>query len=129
MAINITKHALNEESVVHILDAAGNKLYDGESPVTITIFGKASAAYRNSVADFARKSELRGDKKSSFEDMVAEGIEHLVALSKTSSNLEIDGELVTTSEAFRKLYTNEGLYFIRDQLNTVLGSNAGFLPK
>ena len=129
MALQINKYALSETAEIQLMDAEGKLMFDGENPVTITLYGKASAAYRNSVAEFARKSEERGDKKSSFEDMVAEGVEHLVALSKTSANLEIDGEPITTPETFRKLYNNEGLYFIRDQLNAVLGKNASFLPK
>lgn len=129
MAFNIESAAVAETTRIHLEDAVGNKIFDGDKPVEIEVYGKGSKQYRNALAALSRKNTQRKGKQQSFETNVEDGVEILVTISKTSHNLEIAGTPVTTPEAFRQMYSNPSLFFINDQVQATLDDNGNFLQK
>lgn len=130
MAFNITSAAVVETTLVHLVDANDEKLYDeAGAAVMIEIFGKASKAYKNALSELSRKNLQRKGKPQSFSTNVEDNIELLVAISKTSHNLEMDGEAVDSPAAFKALYSNPHLFFIKDAVQAALEDNANFLQK
>lgn len=130
MTFNISSKKVNDTAVLHLVDPeTDTKMYDAEGKeVTITLYGKASKQYRDALAALSRKNLARKNKPQSFETNVEDNIEILVAISKTST-LEMDGESVSTAATFRKLYSDSGLFWIKDQVQEKLDDTAAFLTK
>lgn len=130
MAFNITSTKVVDTTRVHLVDANDEKLYDDKgNKVEIEIFGKASKQYRQALSALSRKNVLRKGKTQSFEVNIEDNVELLVAISKTSYNLEMDGVVVDTPAAFKALYSDPSLFFIKDAVQLALEDNANFTQK
>lgn len=130
MAFNITSTKVVDTTRVHLVDANDEKLYDDKgNKVEIEIFGKASKQYRQALSALSRKNVLRKGKTQSFEVNIEDNVELLVAISKTSYNLEMDGVVVDTPAAFKTLYSDPSLFFIKDAVQLALEDNANFTQK
>jgi hypothetical protein len=131
MAFKISSKAVQPVATLHLVDPeTDTKLYDdnGEA-VVIEVYGKASKQYRDALAALARKHLMRKGKPQSFDTNIEDNVEILVAISKTS-NLELaDGTPVTNADAFRKLYSDASLFWIKDQVQELLEDTAAFLQK
>lgn len=98
-------------------------------PVTISVYGTASKEYRNAVSAMQNRQIKRGKKLASAEVIKEEGIELLVAVTDTSSNLEYNGKPVTTSAQFRDLYEDAAYSWLREQVDAAVGDTASFLSQ
>lgn len=131
MAFNIKSKQVAETAVLHLVDPeTDTKLFDDEGKaVTIEIYGKASKQYRDALSGLSRKTLQRKGKPQSFETNVEDNVDILVAISKTS-NLELeDGTPVATAAAFKALYSDSSLFWIKDQVQTFLEDTVSFLQK
>lgn len=132
MSFNIKAKALSETTFVHLRDpATDEKLYDeatGEA-VGITIYGKASSQYKQALSALSRKNLARKGKPQSFETNMEDNIEILVTISKEAKNLDIDGVPVATAAAFKALYSDTELFWVKDQVQEALEDNAAFTQK
>lgn len=131
MAFNIATKVVNPSVVLHLVDPeTDTKMYDekGEA-VVIEIFGKASKQYRDALGALSRKTLARKNKPQSFETSIEDNVEILVSISKTSNLALEDGTPVTSPAAFKELYSNPGLYWIKDQVQEKLDDTAAFLQK
>lgn len=131
MAFNISSKVVPDTTVLHLVDPVSDaKLYDEDgAAVTITIYGKASKQYRDALAALNRKNIARKGKPQAFETNVEDNVEILVSISKTSNLALGDGTPVTSPSAFKALYNDPGLYWIKDQVQATLEDTAAFLQK
>lgn len=133
MSFNINKKSISESTRLHLEDPeTGLKMYADDAktqPLEISIYGKASKQYRQALSDLSRKALARKNKSQSFETNVEDNIDILVAISIEAHNFTDDDAQINTPEAFRKLYRNNNLYWIKDQVQSALESDANFLAK
>lgn len=109
----------------------GTELYDGDKPVTITVYGRASKQYRNYVTAMQNRELQRKRRKDNTkaEDLREEAVKLLVAVTKSMEGVEIDSKVYKTPEDFYELYSNEAFSWIKDQVDEALGDDANFLKK
>lgn len=130
MAFNITTTAVVETTRVHLTDANDEKLYDENgAPVEIEIYGKASKQYRQALSELSRKSLQRKNKPQSFATNIEDNLDILVAISKAAHNFDMGNGPIDTPEAFKALYSDSKLFFIKDAVQSALEDNANFLQK
>lgn len=133
MTFNINKKSIAESTRLHLEDPeTGLKMFaDDEKtkPLEISLYGKASKQYRQALSDLSRKVVARKNKVQSFETSIDDNVEILVAISIAAHNFSDDDNEINTPEAFRKLYSNPCLYWIKDQVQAALESDAAFLVK
>lgn len=130
MSFNIKKRALSETTFVHLCDPeTGVELFDDDKQaVGITICGKASAEYRDAIAELSRKGLTRKNRPQSFDTQVKDNVDILVSISK-SATFEYEGVAVDTAEMFNKLYSDRTLFWIKDAVQEALEDAANFTQK
>lgn len=134
MSFNITTKAVANTTTLHLEDpSTGEKMYADEAqtqPLTIELFGKASKQYRTALSALSRKSLARKGKAQSFETNVEDNTEILVAISKVAKNFDMgDGVAIDNADAFRKLYSDPSLFWIKDAVQAELENVEAFLQK
>lgn len=131
MAFNIATKIVNPTTILTLTDPeTGGKMVDDKGEVaTIELYGKASKQYRDALASLARKALVRKNKPQSFETNVEDNVEILVSISKTSNLSLGDGTPVTTPATFKALYSEPGLFWIKDQVQDTLEDTAAFLQR
>jgi hypothetical protein len=131
MSFNIATKIVSPTTILTLTDPeTGGKLVDDKGEVAnIELYGKASKQYRDALANLARKTQIRKNKAQSFETNVEDNVEILVAISKTSNLTLADGTPVTTPAAFKSLYSEPGLFWIKDQVQDTLEDTAAFLQR
>lgn len=131
MTFEISNISLQEEATVHLTNPKNDApLYaDAKEtqPVQIVIRGTASAAYRKAVDQMMKKSAKRGKRDATPDEIREQSVDFLVALSVRGENITYKGEKLDNPDTFRKLYSDESLGFIKDQINNALGSVELFL--
>jgi hypothetical protein len=136
MTFELNTLAIADEGVLHLTHpVTGVPLYapvkkgeDAESkPVQIVLKSTASQSYRRAVDAMMKKAAKRGKREATPEEMREQSVEFLVALSVRADNLTLNGETLDNAEAFRKLYSNDSFGWIKEQVNTFVGSVDGFL--
>ena len=128
--LNIKSQSVAETTFVHLTDPVGEKLYgtDG-NPVGVTIFGKASKQYKAALSELSRKNLARKGKPQSFSTNVEDNIDLLVAISKEAHNFDMGNGAINNQEAFKQLYSDASLFFIKDQIQEALENNENFTAK
>lgn len=130
MALNLKQTSVLETAMVHLVDAAGEKLYDEDgNAVSIQIYGKASRQYKQALSALNRKNIERKGKPQTYTTNVEDSIEVLVAISKAAYNLTLGDEEIDTPAKFKELYSDASLFFIKDAVQEALEDNANFLQK
>ncbi len=133
MSFNINSRKVAEVTRLHLVDfETGEKMYADEAKtekLEIEVYGKASVQYKNALGALSRKNLVRRGKPQSFETNVEDNTEILVAISKAAHNFDDDGQAIDNPAAFRKLYSNPNLFWIKDQVQEVLEDTAAFLQK
>lgn len=130
MALNIKTESIGETTRVHLVNANDEKLYDENgAKVEIEIYGKSSKAYRQALSELSRKSLLRKGKPQSFATNVEDNIELLVSISKAAYNFDMGNGPINTPEAFKALYSEPSLFFIKDAVQAALEDNGNFIQK
>lgn len=115
------KHPLSEEL-----------LYDDNEktlPVQIVIHGPSSTQYIEAVTAMQNRElkRQREKKLKSAEQIKSEGIDLLVACSDHAVNLEYKQAPLDNPEAFRRLYSDTKLGWIKDAVDAAIGDMANFL--
>ena len=133
--MDISSRKIQETAVIHLTDpATGEKLYEGEGKddkdkVTITIASQASKAYRKAVNALSNRAIKRGTKKQTAQEQRDEGIELLVQICISSTNLELNGKTVQTEADFRALLSDDSYLWVKTQIDEALGDHANFVAK
>lgn len=105
---------------IHVKDAAGEPLYDGDKPVRIIVHGPGSRAFatvrsRQTARIVARMNENDGKVTSATaEEELAERVEDLSALTISFDGLTDDDK--SGAELFASVYGDPELGFIANQV-------------
>lgn len=132
MAFNINTQQLADTTTFQLNDVQGNPIWaDSEEtlPVQIEVYGKSSKAFRNWGAIVARKQLARKGKVFTQEEQAENTADFLVAITKTTYNLEIDGVPVTDADSMKAMYSNPSLFWVGEQVSEKLGELGAFLQK
>lgn len=138
MALNLNTLALDPKSDVQLKHpVTGDPLFDGVDadgnpiPVMVTLYGKASKQYRNAETTMMNRALKRqGRKEKPDADVIRQdGIDLLVACIAGFKNLDIDGNVPTTTEEFRQILTAPSLGWIKSQVDEALADDANFLAQ
>lgn len=130
MTFNIKTQSVVETTMVHLVDAAGDKLYDDKgNAVCVEVYGKASKAYRQALSNLSRKNIQRKGKPTSFETNVEDNVELLVAISKAAHNFDMGDGPINTPAKFEALYSDPSLYFLKDAVQEALEDSTAFMKK
>lgn len=132
MALNLGTLSTKGQATLHLEHPdTGVKLFDeNNNPVEIVVYGKSSKQYRNAFTAMQDRHIQRGKKKPSAALYHQEAVELLVACSIRANNMVLaDGSPIDTPEAFTKLYNDDSLEWVKDQVDNFLGDTASFLQK
>lgn len=121
-----------DTSRIHVKNAAGEPLYDGEKPVAIVVHGPGSRVYgtiesRQSSRALKRMNENEGKiTAATAEERVAETAEDLADLTISFEGLS-SGDL-QGKELFHAVYSDPALGFITKQVSKHLADWGNFKP-
>jgi hypothetical protein len=126
--MDIRKHAVSETTTLHLRDAAEELMFDGDKPVTVTVYGPGSKQYAkaqtgqsNRLIDRMKK---KGKADQTAEESAKEKAEFLAACTHSMDGIEYDG---LTGEALHKaVYSDISIGFIADQVAKHVGDWANF---
>ena len=103
----------------------GTILHDEESgnPVGITLLGEDSQdfqAYQHKIVNRRlREQSGKGKTKLTAEELEAEAVELLIRVTRSFHYIVVDGvKYESNARDYRRLYTNRGLRWIREQVDT-----------
>lgn len=123
---DVSSLAIQESTVLHLLHpATEEKLYadkEEKEPITVTVASTSSRAYRQAVAAMHNRTLKRGTKKATAEQQKEEGIALLVACCMDSANLSYKGKAVKDEQDFRALLSDDGMSWIKNQIDECLGN-------
>lgn len=128
--MDIRSIGVRETGTIHIRDASGTPLYDGDKPVTITVYGPGSKHYQRATA--ARQARLlerlqrAGKQKVADDDMADEQPKFLADCTHQMSGVEL-GEK-SGYELFVAVYSEPSIGFIADQVAAFVGEWGNFTP-
>lgn len=133
--MDITTLAVVETAAIHLKNALGELLYDGDKPVQIIIYGPGSKPYgivetRQSARSVKRMQD--NDNKvtvSPYETRLAEGAEDLAAITVRFENFTYppagDAQGI---ELFEAVYRDPKLGFINKQVAKFVADWGNFKP-
>lgn len=103
-------------------------------PVMFEIYGSTSKVVRKHAAEQARKEEQKiksgkKDKALTAEEFLERNAEFYAVLTKSITNLDMNGEKLDTPEAIHKLYATASLKWITEQVAEAFGDVEGFLAQ
>jgi hypothetical protein len=109
----------------------GVELFEDDActkPVGINVFGAGSVQYRNALNAMHRKATLnkKSKKEQTLDEIRAEGVDLLVACSESAVGLEYKGKPLD-KEGFREIYSDPAYSWLREQVDTALGSQELFI--
>ena len=126
--MDIRTKAVHATSTLHLRDAADELLYDGDKPVTVTIYGpgskqfaKAQAAQQNRMLDMLKR---KGKTEQTAEQKRAEQAEFLTDCTAEFGNMTY-GDL-TGAAMSHAVYSDIEIGFIADQVAKHIGDWANF---
>lgn len=121
-----------ESSRIHVKNAAGEPLYDGDKPVRIIVHGPGSRAYatvesRQSARALKRMNDNEGKiTAATAEERVAETAEDLAELTIGFEGLTCND--LQGKELFHAVYSDPALGFITKQVTKHLADWGNFKP-
>lgn len=137
MAFNINKLALDTTTELHLRNPATDELlYDSkangendlEKPVKLVLYGTSSKQYKQAIHAMQNKRlKANKSKPMSAEMLEDESVDLLVKCSIRGINIEHNSEPLDNAEAFRSLYADSSLNWIRTQVDEVITDAASFL--
>ncbi|MDF0540783.1 hypothetical protein PX699_00375 [Sphingobium sp. H39-3-25] len=133
--MDITTQAVEETATIHVKNANGELLYDGERPVQIVIFGPGSKAFgiveaRQSSRAVKRMQDNDGKiSVAPYQERVNETAEDLAAITVRFDNLEYPpaGD-VQGAPLFEAVYRDPKLGFIAKQVAKFVADWGNFKP-
>lgn len=136
MAINLNSSAFSlvDSVFVQLKDPVTDSLLFSDEaetiPAGIEVYSKASKQYREAINAMQNRTLKRQGKQVSAEVLREESTDLLVKCSVKAVGLEHNGtDEIDNAEAFRTLYKDPKIQWIRDQVDAALGSNDLFLQK
>lgn len=134
MTFNVKSLATAETGFVHLKHPVTDELLfdDAEmtQPVGIKVYSPGSKQYRVAITAMQNRALKRNaDKrnKPTAEDMRAEGIDLLASISIEGVNIDYDGMPLDNKEAFRELYNDASLSWIKDAVDSYVGGLENFI--
>lgn len=133
--MDITTQAVVDTAVIHLKNAAGELLYDGEKPVQIIIYGPGSKAYgvveaRQSTRAVKRMQDNDGKiSVAPYEQRIAETAEDLASITVRFESLSYPpaGDK-QGQELFEAVYRDPSLGFIARQVTKFVADWGNFRP-
>jgi len=126
--MDIRTKAVQPTTILHLRDAADELMFDGEKPVTVTIYGpgskqfaKAQAAQQNRMLDSLKR---KGKTDQTAEQKRAEQAEFLTECTASFENVSY-GDLTGAAMA-NAVYSDIEIGFIADQVAKHIGDWANF---
>ncbi|WP_109808418.1 hypothetical protein [Sphingosinithalassobacter portus] len=131
--MDITQHKVADTSAIHIKNAAGEPLYDGDKPVRIHVYGPGSKAYatveaRQSARAVKRMQDNDGKVTvAPHEERLQQAAEDLAAITVRFENLEYPpAKGKEGAELFEAVYADPALGFIANQVRKFVGDWGNF---
>jgi hypothetical protein len=131
MSFNLNSLALRDTTALKLRHPVTDEVLadDEGNEVIVHLYGPASKQYRNTIAAMQNRAIKRGGKKATAQELRDEAINLLVACSDRIDNLEYNGKPVDTEAAFRTLYSDPSMEWIKGQVDAALGDVAAFLEQ
>jgi hypothetical protein len=132
MPLNIKQHALAATSTIHVKDAEGVPMYDGDKPVRIVVHGPGSKAYgtvesRQTARAVKRMNDNDGKiTAATAEERRAETSEDLAAVTIAFENFDLGEDGPQGEALFQAVYADPELVFITKQVTKHLGDVGNF---
>jgi hypothetical protein len=133
--MDITTLKVADTAAIHLKNADGELLYDGDKPVRIIVYGPGSKAYgvveaRQSTRAVKRMQDNDGKVTvAPHEQRVTETAEDLAAITVRFENLTYPpAEKAEGQELFTALYADQTLGFIARQVAKFVADWANFKP-
>lgn len=133
MAFDISTLAVAADTThdVHLTHpVSGDLLWADEAetkPVAIRVYGKNSKAYRDATAVIQKRRFKNLKKEYTPEEMASDSVALLAACSVEALNLEYKGEKLDNPVAFKKLYSDNDLEWIKKLVDAAIEDTANFL--
>ena len=128
MALNIKTRAARDTDTVQLRDGNDELLFDGELPVSVTVYGPGSKQYQAAAAAASSRAlermRKRGGKEPAPEIKRKETAEHLAAITVGFDNLDYDG--LKGQELALAVFSDPTLGYIADQVNRHAADWANF---
>lgn len=123
--MDITRLAVKDTLTLHLKDAEGNPLFDGDRAVTVTIHGPGSKVYaRAQGAQNRRLVERMRSRGKGNVDVVADRAEFLADITDRFECLEYAG--LQGRDLALAVYADPKIGFIAEQVNAEAGDWANF---
>jgi hypothetical protein len=128
--MDITTQAVADTATIHVKNAAGELLYDGEKPVEIVIYGPGSKQFgvveaRQSARAVKRMQDNDGKITAApYEERVRETAEDLTAITVRFENLAYGDK--QGPELFEAVYADPTLGFIAKQVSKFVADWGNF---
>lgn len=130
--MDATSLKVASKGTIHVKNAAGEPLYDGDKPVRIIVHSPGSRAYgatdaRQTARSLKRLHENDGKVTApSAEERLAETAEDLASVTIAFENLTYEDK--QGPELFQAVYSDPELGYITKQVNKFLADWANFRP-
>lgn len=116
--MDIRSKAVSETSTLHLRDASDDLMFDGDKPVTVTVYGPGSKAYARAKTEQSNRLIDRMKKKGktdlSPEDALREKVDFLTAITAGMDGVDYDGK--QGHDLYRAVYGDVTLGFVADQV-------------
>jgi hypothetical protein len=132
--LNIKKHALAATSAIHVKDAEGVPMYDGDKPVRIIVHGPGSRAFglvesRQGARAVKRMNDNDGKLSiAASEERRAETAEDLASLTIAFENFDLGEGSPQGEDLFLAVYGDPELVYITKQVTKHLADTGNFKP-
>jgi hypothetical protein len=130
--LDLSSLHLRDTTELHLLHpVTGEKLFadaEKKKPVIASIYGSSSKQYQTYMLAMQNRHLQAGKKVTKAELLKEEGIELLVTCSISISNMELSkGVLIDNADAFRKVYSDAGYSWLKEQVDSAIGEASNFL--
>ena len=130
--LNVATLAVAATAALHVKNAEGEPLYDGDAPVRITVHGPGSKAYgvvesRQTARAVKRMNENEGKiTAATSEERRAEAAEDLASITIGFENFTYGDGTLQGEALFKAVYADPALGFVTKQVTKFVGDWANF---
>lgn len=132
MTFDISKLEITDTADYHVTDAAGNPQFDGDKPITITIYGQGSAKAIKAQHTYTEKTSARTaavmhgkTQKGAEEAKIADRADFLASITVSLNGFTYGGK--AGFEAYKALYSNPKLGHIADGVEKTYIDRGNFM--
>lgn len=130
--LNIASLAVAATAAIHVKDAAGVPLYDGDKPVRIIVHSPGTRAYatvdsRQTARQVKRMNENEGKISApTSEERRTETAEDLAAITIAFENFDLGEDGPKGEDLFKAVYADPSLGYITKQVTKFIGDWSNF---